>query len=379
MYKFDLPLDTREANAIARRRNGEQQRKSRIFDARTRQIGVDTAGLSAQIEEKRLRDQVENERKNAYDSEMVKNSQICTLLDTRQKNDTMQQNVQLNKFRSEQQTAASRREFDLYDPESKKKDKPARVSDDDPRCQVSGLQLFQGEDLSAKERKKLQQEQMREWIKQQLSEKNREKEAAMHAETLYQKKMMHLDSRAVQLGQEEDECRRNLNIATKSYNAALDAERKAKEAIDKQKELDDNFTELSNQVFGDTLTENPGVAQSSFGAHRVITDRWKGMSDEQKVAIMKIREQQQAEKQRKSEEESELQKEYERSQLLQANTAILLERERARQAAEIEKKIAEENMRLQKEQKDTLTKLTKEVYTNPPTDAYFTQFNTGTR
>ena len=51
--------------------------------------------------------------------------------------------INLN-FRAEQQNAASRREFDLYDPESKKKDQPARVSDDDPRCQVSGLQLFQG-------------------------------------------------------------------------------------------------------------------------------------------------------------------------------------------------------------------------------------------
>ena len=40
MYKFDLPLDTREANAIARRRNCEEQRKSRIFDAQTRQIGL---------------------------------------------------------------------------------------------------------------------------------------------------------------------------------------------------------------------------------------------------------------------------------------------------------------------------------------------------
>lgn len=71
--------------------------------------------------------------------------------------------------------------------------------------------------------------------------------------------------------------------------------------------------------------------------------------------------------------------EYERSQLLQANAATLLQRETERKAAEVEKKIAEENMRLQKEQKDSLTKLTKEVYTNPPTEAYFTQFNTGTR
>ena len=46
--------------------------------------------------------------------------------------------------RLEQQTVGSRREFDIYDPQSKKKDQPARVGDDDPRCHVSGLQLFQG-------------------------------------------------------------------------------------------------------------------------------------------------------------------------------------------------------------------------------------------
>jgi len=379
MYKFDLPLDTREANAIARRRNCEEQRKSRIFDARTRQIGVDSTGLTAQIEEKRLKDQADNERTKAYDAEMIKNAQICTLLDDRQKNDTKKLNEQLNKFRLEQQAAPSRREFDLYDPESKKKDKPARVSDDDPRCQVSGLQAFQGEDLSAKERKKLQQEQMREWIKQQLNEKNREKDAEKYADMLHQKKMMEIDARSVQLATEEEDCRRNLNIATKDYNGALTAERKAREALDKQKELDDNFTELSNQVFGDTLTENPGVAQSSFGGHRVIADRWKGMSPEQKAEIERIRNEQQSEKQRKLEEEAQLQNEYERSQLIQANTAILMEREKDRKAAEIEKKIAEENMRLSAEQRDNLTRMTKEVYTNPPTENYFAQFNTGTR
>ena len=29
------------------------------------------------------------------------------------------------------------------------------------------------------------------------------------------------------------------------------------------------------------LTENPDVAQSAFGSHRVITDRWKGMNHQQ--------------------------------------------------------------------------------------------------
>ena len=36
-----------------------------------------------------------------------------------------------------------------------------QVSDIDPRCTVSGAQMFQGEDLSLEQRKDLQQEQMR--------------------------------------------------------------------------------------------------------------------------------------------------------------------------------------------------------------------------
>ena len=40
MYKLDLPIDYKEAAAIERRRCQEEQRKSRIFNAKTRIIGV---------------------------------------------------------------------------------------------------------------------------------------------------------------------------------------------------------------------------------------------------------------------------------------------------------------------------------------------------
>ena len=99
MYKLDLPIDTREANAIAARQQREEQRKTQIFNARTRLIGVDTDSLSKQIEEKKLMQQAERERANAYDNDMIKTAQICTLLDERQSNDTRTLNGQLNKFR----------------------------------------------------------------------------------------------------------------------------------------------------------------------------------------------------------------------------------------------------------------------------------------
>ena len=40
MYKLDVRVDTKESAAIERRRIMEQQRQSRIFDARERTIGV---------------------------------------------------------------------------------------------------------------------------------------------------------------------------------------------------------------------------------------------------------------------------------------------------------------------------------------------------
>ena len=40
MYKLDLPVDYKEAAAIERRRTMEQARQNRIFNAKTRIIGV---------------------------------------------------------------------------------------------------------------------------------------------------------------------------------------------------------------------------------------------------------------------------------------------------------------------------------------------------
>lgn len=105
-----------------------------------------------------------------------------------------------------------------------------------------------------------------------------------------------MDQRACELARSEEDCRRAINMATKDFNDALDKEKKTKEELEKQQNLDDNFTEISNNVFGDMLTENPDVAQSAFGSHRVITDRWKGMSPAQLAQIRYVQQEQLKEK-----------------------------------------------------------------------------------
>ena len=74
-----------------------------------------------------------------------------------------------------------------------------------------------------------------------------------------------------------------------------DRERKEKERLKKQQDLDDNLTEIANHIYGDILTENPAIAQSAFGPHRVITDRWKGMTPQQLEKIRQDQERQRAE------------------------------------------------------------------------------------
>lgn len=102
---------------------------------------------------------------------MKQNDKIICMLEQQQKNCIRDINKATNEFRKNFQKPETRREFDLSDPQALKKDRPARLSDSDPRCTVSGLQKFMGEDLNYDQRMKLQKEQLREWSLQQQRER----------------------------------------------------------------------------------------------------------------------------------------------------------------------------------------------------------------
>lgn len=379
MYKLDLPVDYKEASAIERRRAQEEERKTRIFNAKTRQIGIDKQAIEQQMFDKNQMEEYERKRHEAFAADALRNDRIACMLQARQERDQRSLNEALNEFRSLHQQPSSRREWDLYDPDYLRKDKPARVHDDDPRCGISSIQKFDGEDLNSKARKKFQNEQARSWHEQQMRERERAKQSQEAADRLYDLKQKELDQRAMDLQKAEEDCRRAINMATADYNKALNNEQEERARLKKQQDLDDKMTEIANNVFGDILTENPAVAQSAFGPHRVITDRWKGMSPEQLEDIRKMQARQMAENERLRQEEELRNREHERQASANARAALLIERELERKRRDIQKAQADENRRLAAEQKAHLDFLNREVYTNPPTAAYFMQFNTTTR
>ncbi|CAE1262756.1 RIB43A-like with coiled-coils protein 2 [Acanthosepion pharaonis] len=379
MYKLDLPVDYREAAAIERRRNMEKQRQSRIFNAKVRTIGIDVSAIDLQKQEKKLIEDQEKQRNAAMDADALRNAKIGELLEMRQKNDIKEMNQNLNDFRQMHQQPFNRREFDLYDPEGLKKDKPSRVSDDDPRCTISSLQKFDGEDMNYDNRVSFQKEQMREWLQQQIDEKKQAKDQLAEANRLHDLKRIELDERALALAKAEKDCQRNIKLATDNYNLALDKERKDRERLARIQEEDDNSTEIANCIYGDFLTENTAAAQSAFGPHRMIPGRWKGMNSEQKNHFQKGQREQRLENERKRAEEKKLKDQWDQQMLSQSKAGMLIEREFNRSQKDNMQRLSDENKRLAQEQRARQDYLNKEVYTNAPTAAYFTQFNTTTR
>ncbi|KAM4696777.1 RIB43A-like with coiled-coils protein 2 [Rhinophrynus dorsalis] len=379
MYKVDLLPDLKEASAIERRRNREQQRQSRIFNARVRTIGVDVSALEGQVQERKMSENTEKARDEAFDADRQQYDKIAQMLEKQEDQERRSIERAVQDFREQHQQPEARREFDLYDPEALKKDQPARVCDNDPRCGPASLQKFAGEDLSEKERKKMQMEHSRKWLMEQKEERQRNQAQNQYADNLYDKKRVELDERAHHLSEMEEECRKAINMAVTNYNQALAMEASERRRLEKQREQDNNFVEIYNHLTGDILTENPAVAVSSYGPRRIVADRWKGMSPEQLKAIWDTQEQQRQEKQRLSEKERQLDAEWDKQRILAARAAMSLEQQAEELNKELRKKMDSYNQQLSREQRAHLEYLEKEVYTNNPTAHFFTQFNTTSR
>ncbi|XP_069501340.1 RIB43A-like with coiled-coils protein 2 isoform X2 [Ambystoma mexicanum] len=379
MYKLDLPLDLKEVAAIERRRNREQQRQSRIFNAKVRTIGVDVEVLKCQVAERKLAENKEKAREESFDADRVQSDKVAQILEVEQDCFARSLNKKVQEFREQMQAPDTRREFDLYDPDALKKDKPARVSDDDPRCGPASLQKLGGEDLNKQAREKLQEELTKKWLTEQRQERERLQTQSKYADNLCDKKRVELDERALHLARMEEDCRKAIDLATENFNKAQAAEVAERRRLEKQQEEDDNFAEIYNHLTGDILTENPDQAISWFGPQRVVSDRWKGMSPEQLEAIRHTQELQRQENERLKEQARQLDAEWDKQRNLAARAGMFLEEEECSVRKHLRKGLDSYNQQLAREQKAHLQYLEKEVYTNNPTAQYHCQFNTTSR
>ncbi|NWX32721.1 RIBC2 protein, partial [Notiomystis cincta] len=379
MSRLGPQLDLDEAAALERRRRQELLRRGRIFNARIRTIGIDKDALDAQVKERKIQEAAEKAQHEKFAHDMRKNDKLMCLLEERQKNEIKDMNRALNEFHRNFQKPETRREFDLNDPQALKKDRPARISDSDPRCTVSGMQKFMGEDLNYDQRMKFQKEQLREWsLQQQKDWKNALADQKL-ADDLYDKLRIELDRKIMEEQRREEESRRAVCTATKNFNRIQAAELDHKNELEKAQKIKDDMDEITCLLRGDFLTENPDQAIGPLGKHHVLVDRWKGMNPEQLMAIRQFQKEQAQEKLRVREQERRRDAEWDRQRLQAARAQLLWERHQQRQSRGQRQDLDALNAELSQEQKAKNVYLKEQEYSNIPTDEYYAQFNTTTR
>ncbi|XP_034171200.2 RIB43A-like with coiled-coils protein 2 [Osmia lignaria lignaria] len=375
MLKFQTVTkeDLKLAAARERRRQTDQERKQRIFNPRFRKIGIDKEFLDKQVAEKKQLQELEHAKESELDESLIRSSKLALLLEKQQEEERRNIHKEIEQFRQQYQRAENRRDYELYDPNALKK--ASLIKDDEVGF---GLQKFEGEAVP-KERVKAQKEQMRWWIEKQKDERVQLDRERQEAEKAYQEAVISRDKRAVALDQMEEECRRRLNEATARFNRAMAEEQEYRRHCEALRDEEDKKAEIYNHVTGDFLTEAKEQAESTRGPHKPLASRYKGMTADQLRLFRQEQVRQMKDIEKMKLEEKRMNEEWDQLMNSHAEIANAYQREMDQKRTEINKRIAEENLKLAKQHKSHQEYLNRELYKNKPTAEFFEQFNKDAR
>jgi hypothetical protein len=101
---------------------------------------------------------------------------------------------------------------------------------------ISGLKVFDGEDLEYQDRFKLQQTQQKSWIEQQKYDKQLKLEEERSEEKMYAEQTLAINRMRSMLEAEHDKKRKDMNKMMMEYNKNLAQQKKDREAKSKYDE-----------------------------------------------------------------------------------------------------------------------------------------------
>lgn len=315
--------------AVEKKRRLAQERADRLKDPKQRALGIDCAALDAQVREKAERDRQEKERNEFYDRQaLLMDKHACVLqkeaneIRTRREKDVVD-------FRTTFQKKQAARDYDLEDPKRVTTDIPGRVHDDDPRNGPSGLQKFSGEDLDASNRRRVQQQQIKDWSQQQIDEKLAKKWMEAEGNRTFEDRVEETNFRTYQVEQNIAAQRRQRDVSQAEFNKAL-AEQKRREALrDKNIRTKQNVEEIYNMLDSDFLNEQEGTV-TSLG-ELIKSERFRGFTDDKRKKILEEQERQREELRQRKLQDAEDERQFAQQEQMQLRMANALDRQRNRE------------------------------------------------
>jgi hypothetical protein len=357
------PMDTQTKKQLFM-----SQRAERLKDPKVRKMGIDREALDAQVREKEALRRLEKERDDYYDRQALLMDRHACALQQEVNAIRAAREKELQDYRQTFQKKELRREWDLNDPEAKRKELPARVGDEDPRNGPSSMQKFEGEDLDYAARRAAQQRQQREWARQQVNEKLAKKWMEQERDRAYDDRNEETNRRLYETAEKIAEQRRLMEKNAADFNRAL-AEQQRREAV-RAKAEDDRLglEEIAYQMNSDFLNERETVV-GELGA-TVKSERYKGLSDAQKKQFRSEQDEQLRELRRRRLLEVEEKKQWAQQENMQLRMANALDRQRERERRAEREKLAETH-KMQAEASAQRKAQLDELYTNAVDEDYF--------
>eukprot|EP00619_Florenciella_sp_RCC1007_P011720 CAMPEP_0205920698 /NCGR_PEP_ID=MMETSP1325-20131115/11607_1 /ASSEMBLY_ACC=CAM_ASM_000708 /TAXON_ID=236786 /ORGANISM="Florenciella sp., Strain RCC1007" /LENGTH=361 /DNA_ID=CAMNT_0053288411 /DNA_START=20 /DNA_END=1105 /DNA_ORIENTATION=+ len=261
----------REEMRIAAIRKRMSERASRNQNPRMRVIGVDVAGLDAQIAEKKA---MHHDNKADEKLQVQREQFINMMIEQREQEELetkRKEAAALKETWNEQLAAPKNQVAKMADPV-----KPEE-------CGLSALQRFNGEDRSKYSRQRLQKEQVKSWTKQQMAERQAKANEEVDEMKRYAQYLVMIGDRRAQLEAEEGGDVKKRAMFLKEQNLALAEEVAAIKAAEVEAEKSARDAEIEFSMNDPFLCEDTSVALAADG--RIRRDHFKGFSKDQTMTF----------------------------------------------------------------------------------------------
>lgn len=361
---------------VARRRQFEADRRHRIFDAKRRMIGVDKQALDDQVLEKTQLKGLAKQLDSVHDKTAINIDKQLKLLEMEKGRIKRGMEQEAKEFSIKNLHYEARREFDLNDPNAKKKDVPARIGDDDPRCGPASLQKFAGEDLMKRQREVQQQKAQASWVEQQIFEKTMAAQAIQDESDHFAVGVEGITQLRTEIEKKEEGLRKELQSAQQLHNLHKARENEGIKKMGAAQDNHLNAKEMEHHAADAFLNETIPYHNANG---RIKRDMYKGSNRSERVEVATLQKSQVEDKQGAKIAEMQGSAAFEAQTEMTRRQLVAMEREKQRTRRQMAEQMAQENLKSHKDHYDSNKHLTTVVYTNQPSDDFFAQFGTSTR
>lgn len=164
-----LDNEARDQRRIAARRARDESRRIKFLTAKTRLMGQNTEAIEAQKADRRMRQQAERVADEAFvrEQQMIRDLVEENLL--KEQRDGYMERRRYAEHQLQAKDPSQRREWALNDPKALAKEKLTTGAqlEAEGAAGPSSMLVFQGEDRSYGDRRKIMQAQLRDWTGQQ--------------------------------------------------------------------------------------------------------------------------------------------------------------------------------------------------------------------